>query len=130
MGLMSLTSIRSASSAVVSFGELALVAMKIAPELLAQYDKLMLNALEQVDPRCYCPLDTGANALALPRRDTMKGTDAQCTVLGGSIVPGLVTQVLRWGEEDYHVVAIEGASPLMPLSWLILLAGWSYVPTV
>ena len=52
---------------------------------------------------------------------TMEGTDVQCTVLGRSIVPVLVAQVLRCGEEDYHVVANEGASPLMPLSRLILL---------
>ena len=60
----------------------------------------------------------------------MTGTEAQCTVPGGSVVPGTVVQVLRLGNEDYHVAAIDGASPLMPLSWLILLAGWSYMPTV
>ena len=43
---------------------------------------------------------------------------------------GTVVQTLHYGEDDYHVVAIDGASPLMPLSWLILLAGWSYVPAV
>ena len=53
-------------------------------------------------------------------RDTMKGTDAQCTVPGGSIAPGLVMQGLKCGEEDYRAVAIEGASPLMPLPRLIL----------
>ena len=51
---------------------------------------LMLNALEQVDRKCYCLLDTGANALVLPRRDGMMGTDAPCTVPGGSIVQDLL----------------------------------------
>ena len=27
-------------------------------------------------------------------------------------------------------MAIEGASPLLPLSWLLLLAGWKYLPKV
>ena len=123
--------------------------LKIAPELLERYDRysaarregkkleptmaahmLMLNAIEQADSRCFCLLDTGANALVLPRKDDMLGTEAQCTVPGGTIVPGTVAQTLHYGEDDYHVVAIDGASPLMPLSWLILLAGWSYVPAV
>ena len=123
--------------------------LKIAPELLERYDRysaarregkkleptmaahmLMLNAIEQADSRCFCLLDTGANALVLPRQDDMLGTEAQCTVPGGTIVPGTVVQTLHYGEDDYHVVAIDGASPLMPLSWLILLAGWSYLPAV
>ena len=54
--------------------------------------------------------------------------NARCLV--GASYQVWVRQVLRCGEEDYRVVAIEGASPLMPLSWLILLAGWSYSPTV
>ena len=91
---------------------------------------LMLNAIEQADPRCFCLLDTGANALVLPRRDDMLGTEAQCTVPGGNVVPGTVVQTLHYNEDDCHVVAIDGASPLMPLSWLVLLAGWSYVPVV
>ena len=70
------------------------------------------------------------NALVLPRKGDVSGTEAQCTVPGGNVVPGTVIQVLKLADDDYHVVAIEGASPLMPLSWLILLAGWSYVPTV
>ena len=123
--------------------------LKIAPELLERYDRysaarkegkkpestvaahmLMLNAVEQADSRCFCLLDTGANALVLPRKDVMSGTEAQCTVPGGTIVPGTVVQTLHYGEEDYHVVAIDGASPLMPLPWLILLAGWTYLPEV
>ena len=123
--------------------------LKIAPEPLERYDRyyaarreekkpeptmaahmLMLNAIEQADSRCFCLLDTGANALVLPRKDDMLGTEAQRTVPGGTIVPGTVVQTLHYGENDYHVVAIDGASPLMPLSWLILLAGWSYVPAV
>ena len=123
--------------------------LKIAPELLERYDRysaarregkkpettvhaqmLMLNAIEQMDSRCFCLLDTGANALVLPRKAEMLGTEAQCTVPGGTVVPGTVVQTLQYGEDEYHVVAIEGASPLMPLSWLILLAGWSYIPVV
>ena len=40
-----------------------------------------------------------------------------------------VLKDLNLSGEDYHIVAIEGAALLMPLSWLIL-AGWSYVPKV
>ena len=32
-------------------------------------------------------------------------------------------QVVACDGEDYHAVAIEGATPLMPLSWL-LSSGW------
>ena len=63
-------------------------------------------------------------------RDDMMGSEGQCTVAGGNVVPGTVVQILHYGKEDYHIVAIDGASPLMPLSWLILLAEWSYVPVV
>ena len=118
--------------------------LKIAPELLARFDKftaakkgskgkgsfstqmLLLNALERADPKCYCLLDTGANALVLPKRDGMTGSEAQCTVPGGGVISGMVVQVVACGEE-YHAVEIEGAAPLLPLSWLILLAGWKYV---
>ena len=96
--------------------------LTIAPELLAHYDKhaaakraakkgafstqmLMLNAIEQVDSKCYRLLDSGRSALVLPKVDSMQGI------------------------EDHHAVAIEGASPLMPLTRLVLLADWSDIPT-
>ena len=122
--------------------------LKIAPELLARFDRftaakrgakgkgsysaqmLLLNAIEQADSKCYCLLDTGANALVLPKRDGMMGSEAQCTVPGGGVVSGMVAQVVACDDEEYHAVAIEGAAPLLPLSWLILLAGWKYLPKV
>ena len=121
--------------------------LKIAPELLARYDRfnaakkgkgkssfetqmLLLNAVECADFKCYCLLDTGANALVIPKRAGMKGTAAQCTVPGGKVVSGMVVQVVACDGEEYHAVAIEGASPLLPLSWLLLLAGWKYFPKV
>ena len=60
--------------------------------------------------RCFCLLDTGANALVLPRKGVMTGTEAQCAVPGGSVVPSTVVRVLRLGDDDYHIVAIDGAS--------------------
>ena len=60
----------------------------------------------------------------------MRGAEAQCTVPGGKVVSGMVVQVVACDSEDYHAVAIEGATPLMPLSWLLLLAGWKYLPEV
>ena len=59
--------------------------LKIAPELLARYDRfnaakkgkgkgsfetqmLLLNAMDCADFRCYCLLDTGANALVVPKK--------------------------------------------------------------
>ena len=121
--------------------------LKIAPELLARYDRynaakkgkgkgsfetqmLLLNAVDCADVRCYCLLDTGANALVIPKKKGMKGAEAQCTVPGGKVVSGMVVQVVACDGEDYHAVAIEGATPLMPLSWLLLLAGWKYLPEV
>ena len=32
---------------------------------------LLLNAIEKADSKCFCLLGTGANALVLPRRDTI-----------------------------------------------------------
>ena len=89
---------------------------------------LLLNAVECADSRCYCLLDTGANALVVPKRANMKGTDsAPCTVPGSNVVSGMVVQVVACDGEEYHAVAIEGATPLLPLSWLLLLAGWKYL---
>ena len=68
--------------------------------------------------------------LAVPKRADMKGTEAQCTVPGGNVVSGMVVQVVACDGEEYHAVAIEGATPLLPLSWLLLLAGWKYLPKV
>ena len=121
--------------------------LKIAPELLARFDRfnaakkgkgkgshevqmLLPNAIERADSKCYCLLDTGANALVLPKREGMTGTEAQCTVPGGNVVSGMVVQVVACDGDEYHAVAIEGASPLLPLSWLLLLAGWKYLPKV
>ena len=91
---------------------------------------LLLNAIEQADSKCYCLLDTGANAEGLPKRDSMRGTEAQCTAPGGGVVSGMVVQVVACDGEEYHAVAIGGAAPLLPLSWLILLAGWKHLPKV
>ena len=91
---------------------------------------LLLNAIEQADSKCYCLLDTGANALVIPKRDGMTGAEAQCTVPGGNVVSGMVVQVAACDGDEYHAVAIDGASPLLPLSWLLLLAGWKYLPKV
>ena len=121
--------------------------LKIARELLARYDRfnatkkgkgkgpheaqmLLLNAVERADSKCYCLLDTGANALVLPKREGMSGTEAQCTVPGGNVVSGMVVQAVACDGDEYHALAIEGASPLLPLSWLLLLAGWKYLPKV
>ena len=35
----------------------------------------------------------------------------------------------HWAREEHHIVAFEGASPLMPFAWLFLLAGWLYIPS-
>ena len=91
----------------------------------------MLNAIEQADSRCFCLLDTGANALVLPRKDDM--LELKRTVYSPRwqrCTRNSSADSFIMAEEDYHIVAIDGASPLMPLSWLILLAGWSYVPEV
>ena len=66
--------------------------LKIAPELLERYDRysaakreakkkepfaaqmLVLNAIEQADPKCFCLLDTGANALILPRKGSVRNS--------------------------------------------------------
>ena len=42
----------------------------------------------------------------------------------------MVVQVVACDGEEYHAVAIDGATPLLPLSWLLLLAGWKYLPKV
>ena len=61
--------------------------LAIAPELLACYDqyaaakreaKKKSAFIEQADAKCYCLLDSGADALVLPKVDSIQGTDAQC----------------------------------------------------
>ena len=113
--------------------------LKIAPELLARFDRFNAakegkgkSTLQDLRHRCscYCLLGTGANALVLPKREGMTGTEAQCTVPGGNVVSGMVVQVVTCDGEEHHAVAIEGAAPLLPLSWLLLLAGWKYLPEV
>ena len=47
---------------------------------------LVLNAIEQADPRCFCLLDTGASALVLPLKGNKTGAEAQCTVPGGAML--------------------------------------------
>ena len=42
----------------------------------------------------------------------------------------MVVQIVTCDGNEYHAVAIEGASPLLPLSWLLLLAGSQYFPKV
>ena len=112
--------------------------MKIAPEVLARFDRfnaakkergkgpheaqmLLLNAVERADSRCYCLQDTGAK-LVLPKREGMTGTEAQCTVPGGNVVSGMVVQVVACDSDEYHAVAIGGASPLLPAT------GWMEIP--
>ena len=91
---------------------------------------LMLNSLENTDSRSYCFLDSGANAVVLPKVESMYGSDAQYSVPGAKVVPGLVIQILTHEKEEHHIAAIEGASPLMPLGWLVFVAGWRYQPQV
>ena len=107
--------------------------LTIAPELMSRYDKCAAARKRQrrrvrspprccrfmrsrKDTRCYCLLGSGISALVLPRQDSTQGSEAQCTVLGGGVIPGLVVQVLRFSTEEHHAVATEGASPLTPLA--------------
>ena len=94
--------------------------LKIAPELLACFDgstrprkgkeralMRLLNAIERADSRCYCLLDTGANALVLPKREGMTGCEpvklsVRCQVAMWSLAwwckwwPVTVMSAMRW----------------------------------
>ena len=67
------------------------------------------------------------NALVLPKREGMTGTEAQCTVPGGNVVSGMVVPVVACDGEEYHAVAIEGAS-LLASSVVVTSPGWMEIP--
>ena len=46
------------------------------------------------------------------------------------MVSGMVAQVVACDGDEYHAVGIEGHRLFSPLSWLLLLAGWKYLPKV
>eukprot|EP00971_Amphidinium_carterae_P331807 6465602-Amphidinium_carterae.1 len=74
----------------------------------------------------FCLYDTGANCMVLPNDKKYKGTAIRCTLPGETVVGGHVTQQLSLGEEIVvKVVSLQGASPIMPMTILTDMAGWS-----
>eukprot|EP00971_Amphidinium_carterae_P009645 190486-Amphidinium_carterae.1 len=74
----------------------------------------------------FCLYDTGANCMVLPTDKKYKGTAIRCTLPGETIVGGHVIQQLSLGEEIVvKVVALQGASPIMPMTILTDMAGWT-----
>ena len=88
---------------------------------------LLLNAVECADFRCYSLLDTGANALVVPKTAGVKGAEAQCTVPGGKVVSGMVVQVVACDGEEYHAVAIEGGDSIIT-AVMVASSGWMEIP--
>ena len=54
--------------------------------------------------------------IVLPKVDSTQGSEAQCTVLEDELSLDLSSKPSLWHRRSPHAVAIEGASPLMPLA--------------
>eukprot|EP00971_Amphidinium_carterae_P075775 1497311-Amphidinium_carterae.2 len=67
-----------------------------------------------------------ANCMVLPTDKKYRGTAIRCTLPGETVVGGHVIQQLSLGEEIVvKVVALQGASPIMPMTILTDMAGWT-----
>eukprot|EP00971_Amphidinium_carterae_P064653 1281269-Amphidinium_carterae.1 len=70
----------------------------------------------------FCLYDTGANCMVLPNLRDFKGAPIKCTLpaSGETVVTGQVIQILSMKDNDtkVKVLALEGASPIMPMTIL------------
>ena len=70
----------------------------------------------------YCMLDSGANVMVIPWREGMKGDHTMCALVGDNKTEGLVVARLATRQRTHLIVAVKGAKPLIPISYLIRIA--------
>ena len=70
----------------------------------------------------YCMLDSGANVMVIPWREGMEGDHTMCALVGDNKTEGLVVARLATRHRTHLIVAVKGAKPLIPISYLIRIA--------
>ena len=70
----------------------------------------------------YCMLDSGANVMVIPWKEGMEGDHTMCALVGDNKTEGLVVARLGTRLRTHLIVAVKGAKPLIPISYLIRIA--------
>ena len=70
----------------------------------------------------YCMLDSGANVMVIPWKEGMEGDHTMCALVGDNKTEGLVVARLATRHRTHLIVAVKGAKPLIPISYLIRIA--------
>ena len=70
----------------------------------------------------YCMLDSGANVMVIPWKEGMEGDHTMCALVGDNKTEGLVVARLATRQRTHLIVAVKGAKPLIPISYLIRIA--------
>ena len=70
----------------------------------------------------YCMLDSGANVMVIPWKEGMEGDHTMCALVGDNKTDGLVVARLATRQRTHLIVAVKGAKPLIPISYLIRIA--------
>ena len=69
-----------------------------------------------------CMLDSGANVMVIPWKEGMEGDHTMCALVGDNKTEGLVVARLATRQRTHLIVAVKGAKPLIPISYLIRIA--------
>ena len=72
----------------------------------------------------YCMLDSGANVMVIPWKEGMEGDHTMCALVGDNKTEGLVVARLATRQRTHLIVAVKGARPLIPISYLIRIANY------
>ena len=72
----------------------------------------------------YCMLDSGANVMVIPKMEGMIGDETMCSLVGDNRATGLIVSRLYIGTKSYLVVAVQNAAVLLPLAYLVRIAGY------
>ena len=72
----------------------------------------------------YCMLDSGANVMVIPWKEGMEGDHTMCALVGDNKTEGLVVARLATRQWTHLIVAVKGAKPLIPISYLIRIANY------
>ena len=69
-------------------------------------------------------LDSGANVMVIPWKEGMEGDHTMCALVGDNKTEGLVVARLATRQRTHLIVAVKGAKPLIPISYLIRIANY------
>ena len=72
----------------------------------------------------YCMLDSGANVMVIPKMEGVVGDETMCFLVGDNRATDLIVSRLYIGTKSYLVVAAQNAAVLLPLAYLVRIAGY------